>query len=733
MKVNPCCARVFGDPDRTFGYTTTARVIIRDKRLGVLHGVLTFLISVYIFVYQIGFLQQFRKEGGVSGSARLQLKAPADDYRTADPPFCVGANTTTQLYAFPQRGYYVYTGGGGGIEPQGRCPYLDEISTIYDPLENGALLLPTRITITNEVLWPQPQCSRGGQRGCSWANISEELVYLPDVEFSTLKVDHTFTALLGSLSRSSIDMTGRMIGPEGQTIHACDAYTRRGMACPPFISIGQPGRHDIFSIQSLLDAVGIASLDEVGGGIAGLDDGTLRYGGFVVLLSITYSNYFLPDTFGLRHALAFGTSSFDDNSVSYVYRVSAVPRAEYKAETVEQADLFALNRTVHNIHGIRVIVSQTGRIGAFDVQTLFINIFVGLGLLAFANAAVDCVALRLCPLRRVYRQYVSRPTVRLSEIFESLPPDKVKQMLREFEENDHLIDPIPEGVQKWQAIAAQHGRDRASSRTRAGSGGSNFFAPSGSGNSYSSSSSSSGKGDYEWGPLAGLVRPTIVTTTTTSSSSGASDSGDDATMAAENRLVNRRPTHQHQQTNLLHGNGNGAPPVSTSGQPVMVRAPPSPIGIFSSVVAAAAGASASFLPPWNAANGGSGAGAAPFIATTGGGGGGAASPNISESSHGSSFSNYNVAGGSHASRQTGVRAVHRRALAAAGTIASGAPSPSYAEAAFSGSAAGASTGASRDNIHSLRRVGAGVGFVGGDAVPPSPRAWSPTKRSTSHG
>ena len=317
--------RLIGDPDVTFGYATSMRVVIRDKRLGFLHAFLTLVILIYIFVYQIGFLQQFRKEGGIIGTARMQLQQPTLQYRTPAPAFCLGVNASTATnadqYEFPAPGQYVYTGPfGNDVSDQGQCAFLDARFAVTDPLENGALFLPTRVSVIEELASPLPQCALQGSYDCGWTTLSERLQYVPDPEWFTLFVDHSFSALLGSLSRSSSEMSGYMVDPNGNKIDPCDAYTRRGRVCPSYIAVGRDGLPDIFAVQSLLDAVGINSLDEVGGARGGQANETLRYAGLVILLSISYSNFYLPATFGGSTLL--GTNSFNGSRAEYNYRVS---------------------------------------------------------------------------------------------------------------------------------------------------------------------------------------------------------------------------------------------------------------------------------------------------------------------------------------------------------------------------------------------------------------------------
>jgi hypothetical protein len=181
-------AAAIGDPDVTFGYSTVQKVTIRDKRLGLLYYFFVFVILLYVFVYQVGFQQVYRKEGGIVGTARMQLQQPTLQYRTPAPAFCTGVNASTVTngagYTFPLPGYYAYQ--GGVPMEQGVCQYLDSRFAIADPLENGALLLPTRTTLITEVATPLPQCAASGQYDCGWNTVSEQLTFIPDAEWFTL-------------------------------------------------------------------------------------------------------------------------------------------------------------------------------------------------------------------------------------------------------------------------------------------------------------------------------------------------------------------------------------------------------------------------------------------------------------------------------------------------------------------------------------------------------------------
>lgn len=111
-----------------------------------------------------------------------------------------------------------------------------------------------------------------------------------------------------------------MVDELGAKIDPCAAYASRGRACPSFIKVGVDGFPDIIALQSLLDAVGVNSLDEIGGQRGGVANETLRFSGVIILLSISYSNFYLPATFGGSTLL--GTNSLNGSRAEYSYRVS---------------------------------------------------------------------------------------------------------------------------------------------------------------------------------------------------------------------------------------------------------------------------------------------------------------------------------------------------------------------------------------------------------------------------
>lgn len=155
------------------------------------------------------------------------------------------------------------------------------------------------------------------------------------------------------------------------------------------------------------------------------------------MMVVQYTNFFLPGG-----GVSFGTGSFNADTVKFAYKVSVVPEQDYKSELISIADenRFPSTRMNYNQHGIRVLVTQSGRIGAFDFQTMLVNFTVSLGLLAAAAAITDFIAFALCPARSIYQQYRNRTTVDMSDVRDT---GRMKEIVNRFKMEEGLVDPLP--------------------------------------------------------------------------------------------------------------------------------------------------------------------------------------------------------------------------------------------------------------------------------------------------
>jgi hypothetical protein len=85
-------------------------------------------------------------------------------------------------------------------------------------------------------------------------------------------------------------------------------------------------------------------------------------------------------------------------------------------------------------------VVQQGNIGAFDFQTMIVNLTAALGLLSVAALLTDFLMSSVCPLRHVYKQYKVRTTVDFSDLKDAVD---VNALMGRFKMDNSLLDPIP--------------------------------------------------------------------------------------------------------------------------------------------------------------------------------------------------------------------------------------------------------------------------------------------------
>lgn len=78
----------------------------------------------------------------------------------------------------------------------------------------------------------------------------------------------------------------------GNQVDPCQPYKRRGKTCPDYIRVGRQEEYDIMPMVSLLEAAGIDSLDAAAGDVGVIQTETLRVSGIVLLVEVTYDNYF---------------------------------------------------------------------------------------------------------------------------------------------------------------------------------------------------------------------------------------------------------------------------------------------------------------------------------------------------------------------------------------------------------------------------------------------------------
>jgi len=242
------------------------------------------------------------------------------------------------------------------------------------PIMESSIFISTRITTTNEFL--KDNCSLFDEH-CTYQSAGNLTVYPANIEQFTIMFDHSMYVPSLNIQATSSYIQGTLLGQD-----------MKPMALSSPDQFGQIGRgmFDILQLGTILKAAGINSLDSPGESRQYL---TKRYEGLIVLLFIDYSNMF----------------SYNLANIQYFARAAIVDNAYFKMEEPIYAGTSLASRVIWNRHGTRIIVLQTGSIGAFDFPTGLISFVSGLGLVALATLIVDTLATKILPQKKIYNQY----------------------------------------------------------------------------------------------------------------------------------------------------------------------------------------------------------------------------------------------------------------------------------------------------------------------------------------
>ena len=164
---------------------------------------------------------------------------------------------------------------------------------------------------------------------------------------------------------------------DAAVLNPCDDW-EKGSLCPTSgswgIAIGANGANDVVKLSTLLRAAGIDSLDSR---THTPPYRTRRHKGVVVLLRIHYDNSW---------ATKFGI--FPDTS-KYRYRYTVIDVPDEGYEVRELRSELAVSRTIFYRHGVRIVIKQTGDIGAFSWTAVLVCCTTSIGLFAVSRLVVD--------------------------------------------------------------------------------------------------------------------------------------------------------------------------------------------------------------------------------------------------------------------------------------------------------------------------------------------------------
>ncbi|KAF2069904.1 hypothetical protein CYY_008775 [Polysphondylium violaceum] len=335
--------------DFFYSYNTKKMVKIRDKRLSFLHLFFVGSIILYVLIGPFLVQQKYLEREIPVGSIRLSLLIPPE--REQYLPYCL--NETNTMYS----GYL--------NKP---CVYWDETLMMYPLSEENSLFITTRVTIkTQEV----NNCSLT-QRNCTHNTLETSEYYIADVDKSTILIDHTMVSPKLGIQYNANELSGILLDQDDKLIEDIES---------PNV-VGVVGEYDILTLEMILKAAGIDTLDQEG---FENSSRSIRDDGMLLFCFITYSN----------------TYTYNTNMFRYTLRFHLIQDSKFKI--LEPIYLDGVNkRQILNRHGVRIIFIQNGRLGQFDFQTTLLTFISGMGLATFAGWIVDFIAIRLIQEREKY-------------------------------------------------------------------------------------------------------------------------------------------------------------------------------------------------------------------------------------------------------------------------------------------------------------------------------------------
>eukprot|EP01132_Coremiostelium_polycephalum_P008552 gene8552-10516_t len=337
--------------DSLFDYQTVKIVRIRDRRLGILHLVFLFAIICYISVGTIVLEKKYLATELPIGSIRSSLMEPSEEYKNDNPPYCSSAGP--EYMGFPTK----------------QCQWWDETLVLYPPSSESSIFVTTRVTSSQERL---NNCSLTSPN-CRYTDSQDQNFFIADVDNFTILIDHTLSAPTLGIQYNAKQLAGKLLDSKGND------WT------PPEPNVvGVPGEDDILTLDTIIQAAGLDSLDDPG---LANSSRSIRDDGLLIMCFITYSNTF----------------SFNPNRFRYTYQFSLIQNTKFKI--VEPIYTTGIDdRYVINRHGVRIIFIQTGTLGKFDFQVMLLTFVSGIGLVTVATFIVDLLAVRLLPQRSRYQK-----------------------------------------------------------------------------------------------------------------------------------------------------------------------------------------------------------------------------------------------------------------------------------------------------------------------------------------
>ncbi|XP_074638641.1 P2X receptor E-like isoform X1 [Acropora palmata] len=367
-----------------FHYITYKLVIIRDRRIGFIY----YTIAVAIVLYTLAeiFLKKGYLELDTSPEATLR-------FVLSDPKEDNGGNESGQIPSFENLTYCC----NRDVEPSKSCTpcqFLDAQELSW-PVESHTISLTTFA----KDRWQMRNTSFSSMSNpTQFETIKESLYFTARPESMLVKIEHAVLATKlfsggTDLAASQRKMKGYLIGHDGKVLRSLSADE----------NMNPRGRADRLPIQEILNAAGVASLDEVSDALNAKGKPFRRHG-IVLHVTIHYQN---------TDSTILGTGD-----ITYSYHVRRIPYADYRVNQlmpVRSEREFAAdsnhrahqeNRLFRKRYGIKIEFHQSGRLGHFSFPALLMHLVSGVGLLTLTATIVDILTLYILPDRFRYRRFV---------------------------------------------------------------------------------------------------------------------------------------------------------------------------------------------------------------------------------------------------------------------------------------------------------------------------------------
>ncbi|GBG33654.1 P2X receptor D [Hondaea fermentalgiana] len=435
---------LFGkDVDELFAYKTKQMVAIKDRRLGLLNYVFLIATMIYVLLYQILYNTGYLNVMAPYGEHRFSLRSltnsigcdPIDDLgcytvfpAVQNTSYCSQTPDDTSIGCAADE--YLTSKDDTCVRKR-NCSLADELDV--GVIEGGELLLTTRIFEVAQV----NNCPASSDNSVScdtlWENLNETSdSFVAGVEDFTLLVDHAVQASTDSsiadVSRSmkgvlSIPNNGALckkLADDGRVVRNSNGDNTESAPCFVDSNLPAADNYDVFDMASWLGAADL-DIDQPSGS---KPNESVRARGHIVTFTIDYTNI---------HPWS-GAS----DEISYVISVKYLPDSSYKVTTstdvVNINSTIAMSRRIQKRYGIKVIVQQTGRLGAFSFNTLLLQLAAGSALFGVSVLLTDFLALNVMPNKEQYRA----AKIQVTEDFGDLRKEQKRQ--RRAGEQD-LTDP----------------------------------------------------------------------------------------------------------------------------------------------------------------------------------------------------------------------------------------------------------------------------------------------------